>query len=247
MTPDKNRFETARLNAFASNGQFNIGTYKERSLHSILKHYYEPDISRHEVPLLGHVADIFDGETVTEIQTGSFSPLRGRLASFLSRYSVKIVFPCLSKRRICWTDPESGDTTYSPYRTYKNEIFKLLPQLLYISEFFATEKLSVDIVICTATKIKLLDGYGKDRKKRATATDTVPDEVCDVITISSKEDLCKILPFADRDKLTLKELEAFLGLKRRKLWMAVKLLTEWDILELSEKVKNKYIYTVKKQ
>ena len=52
-----------------------IGTLSERCLHAVLKYWVEPDESRHEVRLpCGLVADVFDGERVVEIQTGSLYP-----------------------------------------------------------------------------------------------------------------------------------------------------------------------------
>ena len=57
-----------------------IGTLGERSLHAVLKYWIEPDERRHEVKLpCGLVADIYDGERVVEIQTGSLYQLRGKL------------------------------------------------------------------------------------------------------------------------------------------------------------------------
>ena len=52
-----------------------IGILKEKTLHATLKLWLDEETAHHEVPLPGgRVADIYDGVTVTEIQTGGFSP-----------------------------------------------------------------------------------------------------------------------------------------------------------------------------
>ena len=46
-----------------------IGTLSEKTVHAVLKYYYEPDSSHHEIPLEKSVADVFTGAEVIEIQT----------------------------------------------------------------------------------------------------------------------------------------------------------------------------------
>lgn len=72
-----------------------INVQRERSLHAILKYWAEPDETFHErrLPETGQIADIFDGERVVEIQTGSFSALRKKLERMLPHYPVTVVYP----------------------------------------------------------------------------------------------------------------------------------------------------------
>lgn len=46
-----------------------IGTLSEKTVHAVLKYYYEQDQSHHEIILEKSVADIFTGSEVIEIQT----------------------------------------------------------------------------------------------------------------------------------------------------------------------------------
>ena len=52
-----------------------IGTQKERTLHSVLKYYLEPDAEYHEIPIGSFIADIYRDDRIIEVQTGSFTPL----------------------------------------------------------------------------------------------------------------------------------------------------------------------------
>ena len=56
-----------------------IGTLSEKTVHAILKNYYEPDVAKQEISLFQLVADIFTGKEIMEIQTGNFFPLKKKL------------------------------------------------------------------------------------------------------------------------------------------------------------------------
>ncbi|MDD6094494.1 MAG: hypothetical protein PUC29_01990 [Clostridia bacterium] len=245
MKPDINRFENARNAAMCVHERFNIGTYKERSQHLVLKHYYEPDRDCHEISCKGHIADIKNGDGIIEIQTSAFSPLVKKLEAFLPEYRVKIVYPCNVNRRICWINPETGESLTGNYRNYPKKIYSVLPELLRISEFFGNGNLSVDLVLCAVTENRLLDGYGADRKKRATKADTFPDEIIETVTLRNKDDIFHLLELEKGGTLTQSEMSKRFSLSGRRLWMAVKCLETLGIISLDGKIGNKKIYTVK--
>ena len=99
----------------ASSGKVDagIGTYKEKSLHNILKNFFCSNTDCHETAYKGYVADIMEDGYITEIQSSSLSGLRGKLDAFLSENGVRIVFPLIQKRYIVWIDPKTGDVKKS--------------------------------------------------------------------------------------------------------------------------------------
>lgn len=56
----------------AEHERYNIGTYKEKELHIILKKYFEPDSTYHEIKTNGFIADINRDGVITEIETSGF-------------------------------------------------------------------------------------------------------------------------------------------------------------------------------
>ena len=59
MEINRARFYTVVYNTtFDEHDRFNIGTYKEKKLHIILKRYFESDPAFHEIPTNGFIADI---------------------------------------------------------------------------------------------------------------------------------------------------------------------------------------------
>ena len=73
----------------------NIGTYKEKRLHRILKEFYEADLSHHEIKIGNYIADVLIENEIIEIQTGSFYPMVDKLRYYLENtdYKIRVVRP----------------------------------------------------------------------------------------------------------------------------------------------------------
>ena len=61
-----------------------IGTLSEKTVHAVLKYYYEPDSSHHEIPLEKSVADIFTGDAAAYKGAVSFKAKARQIFSVLS-------------------------------------------------------------------------------------------------------------------------------------------------------------------
>ena len=242
--PDSARFSAARKILLENHNRYNIGTYQERSQHFILKCYFEPDPMRQEVPLDGYIADIYNDAGVIEIQTSGFGTLRDKLEVFLQRYPVTLVYPSALRKRTAWVDPDTGDINTGKYRTYERARYAILSELLYISSVFAHPNLCVLNFLTIVSDYKLLDGYGKDRKKRATKTDTVPDDIAEIVLLKNRGDILKILPFTAGDIYTSIELAKIFCMRGRHLWAAVKFLENIGILCRCGKRGNNILYEV---
>ena len=108
--PDKKAFEEAKRKIIGIDRQrLGIGTLSEKTVHAILKNYYEPDEDRQEIPIENYVADIFAGGEIIEIQTRQFDKLRGKLSAFLPLYPVTIVYPIPREKWIIWIDEQTGE------------------------------------------------------------------------------------------------------------------------------------------
>lgn len=224
-----------------------IGTYKERSQHYILKNYFEPDADLHEIPVCGFVADIKRDREIIEIQTSGFSAMRRKLEAFSNEgYDVTVVYPVAAAQRVVWIDPETGEGKSGNTTRRQKNIFKLLPQLLYTYELFEKGAFRVLAVMLVSDSIRVLDGRGKGRKIGATKLDTVPTELIDTATVENAADVFRLLPFYDGEMLKSAEISKRLGLIRRNLSAAIKLLVLLKILTPCKKEGNSIIYKVSK-
>src|SRR5205823_13397781 len=68
-----------------------IGTLNEGLLHTQLKAWYRRPGDQFETPVDGYVIDIVRGDTLIEIQTGGFAPLRRKLDRLLDSHRVRLV------------------------------------------------------------------------------------------------------------------------------------------------------------
>ena len=81
---DEGRLISAISRVTGTEEKNGIGTLSEKPLHKILKYYFEPDESKHEIKVFDSVADVFDGNEIFEIQTGGFLPLVKKLKKTLN-------------------------------------------------------------------------------------------------------------------------------------------------------------------
>ena len=113
-----------------------IGTLNERSLHSTLKFWLEPEESRHEVAIGRQVADIFDGERAVEVQTGGCYPLQKKLAALLAAVPVTVVLPLPHYKWVSWIDPDTGERGDFHRSPKRGGVWDALPELYWLREFW---------------------------------------------------------------------------------------------------------------
>ena len=91
---DSQAFDAAKEKIIGkSHNDKGIGTLSEKTLHAVLKMYYEPDEDNHEVAIDGYYADIYNEHGIIEIQTRQLNKLRDKLSVFLNEYQVRVVYP----------------------------------------------------------------------------------------------------------------------------------------------------------
>ena len=173
--------------------------------------------------------------------------MRRKLEAFSNEgYDVTVVYPVAAAQRVVWIDPETGEGKNGNTTRRQKNIFKLLPQLLYTYELFEKGAFRVLAVMLVSDSIRVLDGRGKGRKIGATKLDTVPTELIDTATVENAADLFRLLPFCDGEMLKIAEISKRLGLIRRNLSAAIKLLVLLKILTPCKKEGNSIIYKVSK-
>ena len=207
-----------------------IGTLSEKSVHTYLKRFYMPDPAMQEVPLGPFVADIFDGETVMEIQTGNFRMLKRKLDYYLPRYPVLVVYPLDRKKSIVWTDPETGESTLPRKSPHAFRPAEALHQLYQIREYLLHPGLTVHLVPVDLTEYRLLDGYGSDRKSRCSKADRIPSAVGEAVVLHSAEDYRVFLPSSLKEPFSASAFGRAAGLRSRQTYSAVHVLETVRVL-----------------
>lgn len=194
--PENYAFEEAKKKIIGVDRQrLGIGTYGEKTVHAILKHYYEPDEDRQEIPVENYVADIFSQGEIIEIQTRQFNRMRDKLTAFLPLYPVTIVYPIPREKWLIWIDEESGELSQKRKSPKKGNPYMAFPELYKIKMFLKDPNLRLKLVLLDMEEYKLLNGWSRDRKKGSTRFDRIPTELVQEIEISRPEDYMQFVPF----------------------------------------------------
>lgn len=202
------RFEEASdLVSSKAKGIQGIGSYQEKSVHAVLKHYFSLEEECQEVKIGQYVADVLKDGEIFEIQSKSFYVMKDKLTAFLKEYDVTIVHPVLLEKTVRWIDPETGEVNEAKKSPRKGSIYSVLQELYSIKEFLKKKNLHVLLVFLEVEEYRLLDGYGKDRKKRATKTDKVPTKYVGEFLLDHKRDYKKFLPEETPKQFTTKDIK----------------------------------------
>lgn len=192
---NKEQFESAKNKIIGIKRNRNgIGTLSEKTVHAILKNYYEPDEDYHEIPVNGYVADIYRDGNIIEIQTANFNKLRNKLDVFLNDYQVTVVYPMPYIKWLSWLDEETdyiGPKRKSPKKGNPYEAFY---QLYKIKSYLTNPNIRIKIIMMNMEEIRLLNGWSKDKKKGSSRFDRIPTEIVEEIDLYSLEDYMQMVP-----------------------------------------------------
>lgn len=239
------RFEAAcRAVLTSDHERFSIGTYKEKSLHLVLKRYFQPDAVYHEVPIGRFVADAVVGKSsIVEIQTSGFGAMRRKLEFFLEQSHVYVVYPVAAFKYVSWID-ENGTISNRRRSPKKGLASDVLPELLSLSSFLGHPRFHCLVAMMEVDEFRLLDGWGNNGKRGSSRFDRIPSKLCSLVPADSPPALRALLP----PSLPLPfDQEAFgraLHFVRTKRWAALRLLEEQGIVTPIGKQNRKIQYTL---
>lgn len=226
--------------------EMGIGTYGEKYMHLILKHFFCEDTDFHEVGMGDFFADAMVEDTVYEIQTGGFYPLKKKLTYYLSREDkrVVIVSPVVVSKRLFWVDPVTGATNDRPRKvTLPRAHMRVLREMFWIGELLDFRKVTLRLVMLSVDEYKKLDGFGADKKRKASKIERIPRELLDIVDITSVEDVARVfLPEALPDPFTSADFSRLTGARKLALSADLKVLERLGVIERAGKRGNAILY-----
>lgn len=204
--PNQERFEQAKQKIIGIDRQrLGIGTLSEKTIHAILKNYYEPDEDRQEIPIENYVADIYSDGEIIEIQTRQFNKLRDKLQTFLSLYPVTVVYPIPREKWLIWVDEESGELSKKRKSPAKGNPYVAFVELYKIKMYLKDPNLRLRFVLIDMEEYRLLNGWSKDKKKGSTRYDRIPTQLVEEVEINCPEDYMQFVPYELEDDFTTKD------------------------------------------
>ncbi|MBR4622343.1 MAG: hypothetical protein IKO44_02260 [Ruminococcus sp.] len=242
---DKQRFEEAcKAVADEERSRSSIGTLSEKSVHAVLKRYFEPDASRHEIPVGGFVADIVSENGIIEIQTRQFSRLLNKLEQFLEYSRVTVVYPISKVRHITRIDPLTGETLSRRKSPKKGCIYDIIPELYRIK--YTLDNPRLDVCICMLETEDIRTPEVSRRNKGASKLDCFPADLLEEIWLEKPEDYRMFLPEGLNEEFTSADLAKSAAIPRSIAQTALNLLAYLGLVEKTGKGKrNTIIYRIK--
>ena len=240
---DLQRFADALASVLESErGGRGIGTLGEKTLHAVLKNYFDPNPANHEIKVGGFVADIVNDGGVTEIQTRSFDRLRRKLSAFLEVTPVTVVCPVVRKKQLVWLDPESGEASKARLSPKSGRPADALRELCRIHEFLGREGLTVCILMLDCEEYRLKNGYANDGKRGSTRYERIPTAICEEIYLRERADYAALLPESLPDTFTAADFRRAVRFGGMSAGFALKMLCELGVCEKTGQRGRAYIY-----
>ena len=220
-----------------------IGTLSEKTLHAVLKNYYEPDESRHEVAIDGYYADIFNNSGIIEIQTRQLNKLRDKLMVFLEEYHVTVVYPMAYNKWLGWINPESGEVSSKRKSPRHYTEYDAFFELYKIKSLLNHPNLSVHLVLMDIEEYKLLNGWNYTKKRGATRYDRIPLGLRRIVKLDRPEDYMQFVPIELEEGFVAKDFAKAAGVQEDTARMSLNILNYLGVVKRIGKKGNAYVYS----
>lgn len=226
------------------NNGYGIGTLSEKTVHAILKRYYEPNEDYHEVPINGMVADIYKDGKIIEIQTRSFNKMRNKLDRFLPEYRVTIVYPIAYVKNLIWIDEDTGNMSKKRKSPRKGDYYDAFYELYKIKMYLDNPNLSFRFVLLNIDEYRLLNGWSKDKKKGSHRYDRIPTQLVGEMTIDRIEDYVQLLPIELPDEFTVSDYKEVAHISEDSARLGLHILNYIGVIEKIGKQGRKNLYSI---
>ncbi len=190
-------------------GTHNIGTQSEGSLHAALKLHVSQPGDRFEVPLDGFVVDVVRGDTLIEVQTGSFASMGRKLDHLLADYHVHIVHPIAVGS---WIERRELPTRKSPKRGCLHDVFG---ELVSVPTILDHPNLTIEVFLVDVDVVKVADPTMRRRRGGWRTVDRRLRRIIDTHGLRTTSDLVELLPTGLPSPWTTKDVATIGHLPRR--------------------------------
>lgn len=228
---------------FDEHERYNIGTYKEKKMHIMLKKYFEPDPQYHEIPTNGFIADIRRDGTITEIETSGFSGLKPKLEAYLGEFRVNLVYPMAAKRYISWIDPETHEISQRRQSPKKANAYDVLFEMVRILPYVKNENLTVLAPLLEVDEYRMLDGWSRDRKKGSHRYERVPTDIYDILEFRTDDDFRRCIPENCTDDFTVGEFAKAAKIQTSDARAVMKVMEERGVVRFTGKQGRSFHFT----
>ncbi len=217
---------------YKNQAQNGIGTLSEKTLHSFIKYFIEPNEDFHEVKFKNKVCDIYDGKQIIEIQTRQFFKLKSKLDVFLEDTPTTIVYPIPYIKHLSWINIDTGEVSKARKSPKLGKAIDSISELYSIKQYLDHPNLSIHLVFFNLLETRYLNGWSTDKKKGSHRADRQPTEYVKTIKINNTEDFDCLLEGIKTEIITSQSLSKDLKISPKKAQMCLNVLVTLSRIEV---------------
>ena len=241
---DRERFDRLCRETRLPQNRAGIGTLGEKTLHAVLKRYFSPDFSCHEVKIGRYVADIATDAGIIEIQTQSFQAIRNKLEAFLEHSPVTVVYPIAQTKWLCWINEESGEITKRRKSPKAGIPCDACYELYKIKHLLKNPNLRLRLLLLELEEYRYLNGWSSDKKRGSVRCERIPIALHDEIYLQNCTDYACFLPETLPAPFTTKDFAKAAKRLPPAAQKAVHVLHHLGVIKRVGKTGNFYLYEI---
>ncbi len=221
-----------------------IGLINESNLHSALKDVYSGTDAVHESNVDGYVVDVIQNGSIIEIQTGSFTKIRPKIAELLSRYRVKLVYPIASEKTIVVYDSKKENVLYKRRSPKKGELIDIADEIIHIPGLITHPNFSLEVVLTKEEEIRSADGRGSWRRKGISILDRKLLDIINRVNFDRPLDYLMLLPDSTPSAFTNRQLSQLMRKPIRKIRKLTYSFKKMGLLEVIGRQGNAQVFRI---
>lgn len=235
----------AQMKSTDSKGKNRIGLLNEGSLHSQLKQYYALPGDSLEQKIDGKHIDIVRGNLLIEIQTGSFSKIKRKLITLVSKnHKVRLIFPVSLKKWIVYIDPVTSHEIRRRKSPKQGKTIDLFNELIRIPALIIKKGFQIEILHILEEEVRCNDGKGSWRRKGISIVERRLIRVIKSEIFRTKKDFLKFLPKTLPSPFTNKILSLHLKCSINQATKLTYCLKKMGIIKESGRTGRSIVYTI---
>lgn len=226
--------------------QEGIGTLGEKTLHAVLKEYYEPYAENHEVKVGSFVADIVGENGIIEIQTANFGKLIKKLDVFLEYCDVTVVHPIAARKHLIWLDGKTGELVDKRKSPKHLTIYDAADELYVIRYALDNPRFHLRLCLLEVEETRFVGKNTKNRREGSLRVDRVPIALLDEVEFDCPDDYEKFIPAGLPEEFTCKDFAKLAKTHTGNARRIINILIYLEKVCFVRKGKNReYIYRIK--
>jgi hypothetical protein len=216
----------------------------ETTLHRQLKAHYAPAGALVEQQVGRYRIDVIDGDELIEIQLGSLSAIRDKIAALVKKHQVRIVKPIVACKHLVKQQRAGGQVVSRRRSPKQGTVLDLFEELVHFTRVYPHPRLVLEVALVEIEEWRY-PGHGRRRRWRCNDHEVEDQRLVSVLSsekFRTAVDLCKLLPPKLPRPFHTGHLAAGLGVQR---WIAQRMaycLRETGAIKTVGKERGAWLY-----